>query len=105
MCENLQELNPDDVKGKFENISVAEKLGENSLWCMKYDLVLATDLNNQQALHASQKCREGQTKIPFVLIRQYGLFGSIRLDIDCHSVMEQKMYMVEQQDLRLNDPF
>jgi hypothetical protein len=46
MCENLLELNPDDVSGDFEFLSVDQKLSENSIWSMKYDLVLGTDLTN-----------------------------------------------------------
>ena len=54
MCSNLQELNPDDVVGKYENITYNEKLEQNSIWCMKYDLVLgAGDLTNEQALKIS----------------------------------------------------
>lgn len=60
---------------------------------------------NKQALAVSHKCREGQRKIPFVLIRQYGMIGSLRLDFDCLTVMEKKEYMVEYSDLRLNAPF
>ena len=40
-----------------------------------------------------------------MLIRQYGLIGTLRLDFDCLCVMERKEYMVEYTDLRLNAPF
>ena len=89
MCENLLELNPDDVTGDFEAISVDEKLTENSSWSAKYDLVIGTDLKNGQALRVSEKCRENSEKvIPFVLVRQYGLIGSLKIDIDENCVAE-----------------
>ena len=53
MCENLLELNPDDVQGNFEEYSVSTKLSENSIWSLKYDLVLASDLPNALALRIS----------------------------------------------------
>lgn len=54
----------------------------------------------------SEKCRANESKIiPFVLLRQYGLIGSLRIDIDENCVAEQKPYQVELQDLRLNNPF
>ena len=57
MCENLLELNPEDVKGDFEAISINEKLTENSIWSANYDLVIGTDLTNGQALMVSEKCK------------------------------------------------
>ena len=88
MCENLNELNPDDVTGKYQNMSIEQKLSENGIWGMKYDLVIGSDLNNRQALLASAKCRYGDKKIPFVLLRQYGLVASLRLDLESVCVME-----------------
>lgn len=46
MCENLNELNPDDVVGKFELISVDHKLQETTDWSDSYDLVLGSNLTN-----------------------------------------------------------
>ena len=40
-----------------------------------------------------------------MLIRQYGLIGSIRLIVDEVCVAEQKPFQVTMRDLRLNDPF
>ena len=97
MCENLLELNPEDTKAIPENVSIDAKLNqENLVWGSKYDLVIGSDLTNQQAVRASQKCREGDRKIPFVLIRQYGLIGSIRLDVGSLYVVEKKEYQVEE---------
>ena len=97
MCENLLELNPEDTKAIPENVSIDAKLNQESfVWGSKYDLVIGSDLTNQQAVRASQKCREGDRKIPFVLLRQYGLIGSIRLDVGSLYVVEKKEYQVEE---------
>jgi len=58
-------------------------------WMKTYDLVLATNLSNGQALQVSERC---QGKIPFILIRQYGLIGSIRIDIPQIEVVESKEF-------------
>jgi len=49
MSEYLNELNPDDVIGKFEEVSVQSKLDDPSLWCSSFDLVIGTNLNLSQA--------------------------------------------------------
>ena len=100
MCENLLELNPDDVKGTWEHRTVLSRLHEG---VAGYQLVLGCDLTNEEARLASVKCRAA--KIPFVLIRQYGLIGSLTLDFEQVCVMEQKAYQADQHDLRLNQPF
>mmetsp|Transcript_13244 Transcript_13244/g.20687 ORF Transcript_13244/g.20687 Transcript_13244/m.20687 type:complete len:115 (+) Transcript_13244:447-791(+) len=43
--------------------------------------------------------------IPFVIIRQYGLIGTIRLDVPELCVSEMKMYQKKLMDLRLSEPF
>lgn len=73
MCENLLELNPDEVQGKY-----LTELDANLDWKENYDLVIATDIDNNQALEHSKRCNEAS--IPFVLVRQYGFIGSVKLD-------------------------
>jgi len=87
MCENLLELNPDDVAGSWEQRTVMSRLEAG---VSGYQLVLGCDLTNEEARLASLKCREA--KIPFVLIRQYGLIGSLRLDFEQVCVVERKAY-------------
>ena len=86
MMENLLELNPDDVEGEYKDIAVQEFVNDQSQsWNGLYDLVIATDMTNAMALQVSQRCGG---VIPFVLIRQYGLVGSIRIDLEELSVAE-----------------
>jgi len=70
-----------------------------------FDLVIGTDLTDSEAAAVSRLCREAEKKIPFVLIRQYGLIGTIRLDVHELCVSEMKLYQKNLIDLRLNDPF
>ena len=82
MSAVLEELNGEDVKGYYENVSVIDYIKNAETWHGKFDLVVGTHMNNNDALSASKKCRDGPNHIPLVLIRQYGLIGSLRLDID-----------------------
>jgi len=89
MYENLIELNPEEVTGSW-----LTELDPAADWKDHYDLVLATDVDNNEALEYSERCHNAG--IPFVLIRQYGLIGTIKLDVDELCVAEQKLYMTEQ---------
>lgn len=82
MSAVLEELNGEDVKGYFENVAVTDYIKNAESWQGKFDVVVGTHLNNADALAASKKCRDGPNHIPLVLVRQYGLIGSVRLDID-----------------------
>ena len=84
--ENLLELNPDDVEGDFINQSVENYITDQThSWNDLYDLVIATDLSNEMSLIISERCGG---IIPFVLVRQYGLIGSIRIDLKEQCVAE-----------------
>ena len=100
MCKNLLELNPDDVKGNYVDQSVDEFV--KTEWQNNFDLVIATDIDNEIALYIAEKAN-GTT--PIVLIRQYGLIGYIRIILKEVAVAEQKKYQTKIQDLRLNAPF
>lgn len=64
MYQNLIELNPEDVKGSWK-VSLEEDLD----WVENFDLVIGTDLSNEDAIKASKKCQSNNRAIPFVLIR------------------------------------
>lgn len=101
MCANLLELNPDDVQGNFVVQPIKDFIQTN--WEDGFDLVIATNVDNEIALAVSEKARAKQ--VPVMLIRQYGLIGYIRIISNEVCVAEQKPYQVELQDLRLNAPF
>ena len=75
MCANLLELNPEDVKGDFVVQPLADYLKTN--WEDSFDLVIATNLDNNIMLEISERARAKH--VPIVLIRQYGLIGYIRI--------------------------
>ena len=90
MCQNLLELNPDDVEGEWIEKSVQQYIEDLSVnWASTYDLVIGSDLHNNQARQVSERCNG---TIPFVLTRQYGLIGSIRIDIPQLAVVESKEF-------------
>lgn len=97
MYENLVELNP-DVQGAW-----LKELDPNVNLKEHFELVIGTDLDNPEACAYSARCQKAG--IPFVLIRQYGLIGTLKIDLNELCVAEQKLYQVEQQDLRMNAPF
>ena len=45
MTTNLQDLNPDDSVGKYEDISIEDKINDNAPW--EYDLVIGSNLSNK----------------------------------------------------------
>lgn len=69
MSVNLEELNGEDVKGYFENISISDYIKKDESWQWNFDLVIGTHLNNADAVAASKKCRNGPNHIAFVLVR------------------------------------
>jgi hypothetical protein len=105
MSVNLEELNGEDVKGYFVHENISEYIKKDQSWDGKFDLVIGTQLTDSDAVAVSKKCRSMASKIPFVHIRQYGLIGSIRLDIDSQCVVEKKDQIRFKPDLRLHTPF
>lgn len=101
MCANLLELNPEDVKGNFVVQPIKDFV--QTKWEDSFDLIIATNVDNNIALAVSEKAKVKE--IPIILIRQYGFIGSIRIIASEVCVAEQKPYQVTMQDLRLNEPF
>ena len=74
-------------------MSKNEKKGDEENYNIdSFDLIIGCDLTSPQAIAVSKLCHEGPKKIPFVLLRQYGLIGTIRLDADEICVAEMKLY-------------
>ena len=68
-------------------------------------MIVGSNLSNDQAEAVSNKCRENGQSVPFVLLRQYGFIGSLRIDLNELCAIEKKHYMKVINDLRLNNPF
>ncbi len=55
MCENLHELNPEDVQYEFIQKSVKDFIADQSIDWNQYSLVIASDVDNILALEISKK--------------------------------------------------
>ena len=88
MVESLHELNPTDTEGAFIDMPVDKFIDQvgDAIWGDQFTLVIGSDFTNEQALKVSKRCStdisEVQSVIPFVLIRQYGLIGYVRVILD-----------------------
>ena len=56
MCENLHELNPEDIQYEFIQKSVKDFIADQSIDWNQYSLVIASDVDNILALEISKKC-------------------------------------------------
>ncbi|XP_053956957.1 nedd8-activating enzyme E1 regulatory subunit [Anastrepha ludens] len=97
----LQELNT-DVNGDFVDESVDWILSNRPAYFDTFDVVIASNLNEKALLGLSERLWEAN--IPFIYCRSLGFFGSIRLQIREHCVIESHPDN-QQYDLRLEKPF
>lgn len=97
----LQELNP-DANGDYVDESIEFILSNRPEFFNTFNVVIASNLNEKTLLRLSNKLWD--EKIPFVYCRSLGFFGSIRLQMKEHCVIEahpdDRIY-----DLRLENPF
>lgn len=102
MCAQfLQELNP-DVNSDYVDESIEDLLKNNPDFLKKFDVVIATALNEKTTIFLSQKLWE--LNIPFILCRSVGMVGIIRIQIKEHCIIETHPDD-KKNDLRLECPF
>uniref|UniRef100_W8BRW6 NEDD8-activating enzyme E1 regulatory subunit n=1 Tax=Ceratitis capitata TaxID=7213 RepID=W8BRW6_CERCA len=97
----LEELNT-DVNGDFVDESVDWVLTNRPAFFDTFDVVIASNLNEKALRGLSERLWEAN--IPFIYCRSLGFFGSIRLQIKEHCVIESHPDN-RQYDLRLEHPF
>ncbi|KAI8115121.1 Nedd8-activating enzyme E1 regulatory subunit [Lucilia cuprina] len=97
----LQELNS-DVNGDCVDESVDYILANRPAFFDNFDVVIASNLNENSLLQLSNCLWEAN--VPLVYCRSLGFFGSIRLQIKEHCVVESHPDNA-QYDLRLEQPF
>lgn len=97
----LQELNT-DVNGDFVDESVDWLLSNRPGFFDTFDVVIASNLNEKSLWGLSDRLWEAN--IPFIYCRSLGFFGSIRLQLREHCVIESHPDS-HQYDLRLEQPF
>ncbi|XP_068148334.1 nedd8-activating enzyme E1 regulatory subunit [Drosophila tropicalis] len=97
----LQELNP-DVNGDYVDESVDYILANRSNFFDNFDLVIASNLNEQTLISLSNRLWE--SNVPLLYCRSLGMLGTIRLQIKEHCIVEAHPDN-RQFDLRLEHPF
>lgn len=101
VAELLSEMNP-DVRGFHRTDDVSTLLLQEPAYFSQFTLILATNQTPEAALALAQLCWD--KSVPLLLLRSYGLIGSVRLQIPCIEVVESKSE-TDHLDLRLANPF
>ncbi|XP_050424601.1 NEDD8-activating enzyme E1 regulatory subunit [Adelges cooleyi] len=97
----LCELNP-DTRGHFVDESILKLLDLNPELFKTFTVVITTSLHEKEIISLSHKLWEWN--IPLIVCSSYGFFGSMRLQIDEHTIV--KTHPDNQNpDLRLDCPF
>ncbi|XP_017058948.1 nedd8-activating enzyme E1 regulatory subunit [Drosophila ficusphila] len=97
----LQELNP-DVNGDYVEESADYILANRPNFFDSFDLVIASNLNEQTLLLLANRLWE--VNVPLIYCRSLGMLGTIRLQIREHCIVEAHPDN-RQFDLRLEHPF
>jgi amyloid beta precursor protein binding protein 1 len=101
VTELLCEMNS-DVTG-FAKVANFQNLfqTEPEYFCA-FSLIVSANLPEQQLLPLAQLCWE--RRIPLLVVKSYGLVGSVRLQLRAHSVVESRSE-ADAFDLRVSRPF
>jgi amyloid beta precursor protein binding protein 1 len=101
VTEVLKEMN-EFVDGSFVDDSPRSIIKNNPSFFLKYDVVIASQLAEDDAVALDGICRG--MNIPVVYARAYGLVGMLRNSIEEHCVIESKPENTV-QDYRFADPW
>lgn len=97
----LQELNP-DVNGDYVDECIDHILQVNPDFFKNFDVVVANQLSERSIVTLSNLLWE--MNIPLVICRSIGFWGSVRVQIKEHCVVETHPDN-KQSDMRLENPF
>lgn len=97
----LQELNP-DVSGDYVDDNIESVLEQNPDFFKTFAVVVATELKEPVLVRLSSLLWD--LNIPFVFCRSVGFFGTARLQIKEHCIVETHPDNT-QNDLRIAEPF
>ncbi|RLN38447.1 hypothetical protein BBJ28_00002059 [Nothophytophthora sp. Chile5] len=97
----LLEMN-DDVAGGARHASARVVLQQEPQYLDQFDLVLATQLDEQSAARLGALCLE--KRLPLLLVTSYGLLGVLRLQVAQHAIADAKLDP-PRHELRLAEPF
>lgn len=99
----MLEMNPEDVQGTAIDMSVTNYINNEQDKIKQAQLVIACDIDDATALTLSDMCASGN--IPFLLLRQYGLIGYLRVCKPTNCIVEPKIAAVKFKDLRVQQPW
>eukprot|EP00775_Hariotina_reticulata_P012383 gene12383-12517_t len=101
VTELLKEMN-DSVSGSYVEDTPEALLENDPQFLEGYDLVIATQMPEQQLLRLEELCRRQGTKL--LVVRSYGLMGYMRASLSEHVVVESRPDS-QVDDLRLTCPW
>ena len=102
ISEMMTEMNP-DVRGTFRFQSIDSFVHEEEAMIKSAQLVIAVDLTVSLA---ERLCNIVHTvNVPFILIRQYGMLGYMRIFKAESTIIEKKEAAVKIRDLRVSEPW
>jgi amyloid beta precursor protein binding protein 1 len=102
VCQNLVELNPDNVQGNYLVEKVATIINEQPQFFDPYNYIVASNLDTQTVMKLGKICQE-KNKV-LLVCRSYGMIGYIRTYCNSHEVIEGKLDQVV-EDLRVTNPW
>lgn len=97
----LLEMNG-DVQGAAHHAQVRELLANEPQFLDQFQLVLATQLDEQATKLLAELC--WQKHLPLLVVTSYGLLGSLRLQVQQHAIADAKLDP-PRHELRLSKPF
>lgn len=97
----LLEMNA-DVSGDGRHASVQQVLDDEPHYLDQFQLVVATQLDENVTLQLAEQCQ--LKNLPLILVTSYGLVGSLRLQVAQHAIADAK-WDPPRHDLRLANPF
>lgn len=110
VTELLCEMNS-DVKGYSRVANFQNVLQTEPEYFAGFDIIIATNLPSTHLLPLANFCwqipntiNSSKISIPLLVVRSYGLIGSIRLQLREHNIIESKLEN-DPYDLRITKPF
>eukprot|EP01039_Chlorochromonas_danica_P004628 gene4628-5070_t len=102
VAQLLSEMNPEDVVAEARVANYRNVLQTDPEFFCKFDLIIASNLPATHLLPLADLCWE--RNVPLIALRSYGLIGSVRLQLRCHEVYDNKEER-NSVDLCIKHPF
>lgn len=104
VCNNLVELNPENVSGNYLEEKIEKVIYEQPQFLDAYNYIIASNVDFKTLKDLAKIC-EKKKKV-LLVVRSYGMIGYIRTYTETHNVIEGKLDTENEiSDLRISDPF